>query len=130
MTKSEGRNERVRRKKARERFGLRVGSEARYRFAMARRADESQTTLESGVDDARLRPRISATALHDAGARLEYAGVTEKFSVAARSLFERPICAIQSFIGGDETVVLREPKVLCSICDVPATPKASRPDRQ
>jgi hypothetical protein len=35
---------------------------------MARRADESQTMLESGVDDARLRPRISATALHDAGA--------------------------------------------------------------
>jgi hypothetical protein len=35
---------------------------------MARRADESQATLESGVDDARLRPRIFATALHDAGA--------------------------------------------------------------
>lgn len=68
MTKSEGRNERVRRTKARERFGLRVGSEARHRFAMARRADESQTTLESGVDDARLRPLISAPALHDAGA--------------------------------------------------------------
>ena len=51
-------------------FWSAVGSEARHCFARARSVCGSRWTLESGVAEARLRSRLSATALHDAGANI------------------------------------------------------------